>query len=421
MKAMENGKSCGACHNGSDAFSVASSFDCAKCHAGDIVFRDETIGTITFPHSVHIENLGGCSDCHPDLYRAKRSKGKTTMKAMEKGKSCGACHDGETAFSVADSSECAKCHAGDIVFKNKNIGKITFPHSVHIEMLDGCDSCHPDLFKAKQGANEATMEDMENGESCGACHDGDSAFGVTDFGTCNNCHAGGDIVFKNKGVGDVTFPHSVHIEMFEGCDSCHPDLFKAEQGTNKATMAAMENGESCGACHDGDSAFGVAEDCESCHEGGIKVDKITIHTEKVGNVVFSHAVHGTNCDGCHPKLFVKKNNSNHTNMKVMEQGKSCGACHNGKKAFNVTGDCVKCHAGDIIFKEEDAGNVTFPHSVHIEMLGGCDACHPDLFKAERGANKATMEDMENGESCGACHDGSEAFSVAEDCESCHEM
>jgi c(7)-type cytochrome triheme protein len=52
---------------------------------------------------------------------------------------------------------------------------------------------------------------------------------------------------------------------------------------------------------------------------------------------------------------------------------------------------------------------------------GCDECHPDLFKARRGANKATMEDMESGKSCGACHDGDAAFSVAEDCESCHEM
>ena len=29
--------------------------------------------------------------------------------------------------------------------------------------------------------------------------------------------------------------------------------------------------------------------------------------------------------------------------------------------------------------------------------------------------------MEKGESCGTCHDGSMAFSVVEDCETCHEM
>lgn len=154
--------------------------------------------------------------------------------------------------------------------------------------------------------------------------------------------------------------------------------------------------------------------------GGM-VFEVYIQTRTVGKVLFNHSVHGTECDSCHPKLFQKKNNSNHTSMKAMEKGKSCGGCHNGEKAFSVTGNCVTCHAGDILFKEKDAGNVTFPHAAHIEMLDGCDGCHPDLFKARRGANKATMEDMENGKSCGACHDGSGAFSVAEDCESCHKM
>ena len=156
--------------------------------------------------------------------------------------------------------------------------------------------------------------------------------------------------------------------------------------------------------------------------GGVKmVNKISIRTTDVGQVIFTHALHGTRCNECHPKLFQKKNNSNHVSMKVMERGKSCGACHNGKRAFSVTSNCVKCHTGatDIIFPEADTGNVTFPHSAHIEMFG-CDSCHPDLFKAARGANKSTMEEMENGSSCGACHDGSGAFSIDE-CESCHAM
>lgn len=156
---------------------------------------------------------------------------------------------------------------------------------------------------------------------------------------------------------------------------------------------------------------------------GMMVDKIEIQTKTVGKVAFSHNFHfkrGLQCNACHPKIFKQKNNSNHVSMKEMEKGKSCGACHNGKKAFSVTGNCTTCHAGDILFKVEDPGNVVFPHSVHIETYG-CDECHPDLFKAKRGADHMTMEDMENGEFCGACHDGSTAFSVADDCESCHKM
>ncbi len=150
------------------------------------------------------------------------------------------------------------------------------------------------------------------------------------------------------------------------------------------------------------------------------VDEVFLQTETVGKVRFSHSFHGTGCGECHPKIFKKMNNSNHVDMKAMEKGKSCGACHNGKKAFTVAENCTKCHAGDIFYRDKENGNVTFSHSAHTDMFG-CDECHPDLFKAERGANKQTMEAMEEGQYCGACHDGSSAFSVAEDCESCHDM
>lgn len=146
-----------------------------------------------------------------------------------------------------------------------------------------------------------------------------------------------------------------------------------------------------------------------------------LQTKTVGRVPFDHMVHGAECDACHPKIFIQKNNSNHVSMKAMETGKSCGACHNGEKAFSVTGNCVTCHAGNIVFKEKENGNVTFSHAVHVEMFG-CDSCHPDLFAATKGRNKkATMAGMEKGESCGFCHNGTAAFSVAGDCEKCHQM
>lgn len=152
------------------------------------------------------------------------------------------------------------------------------------------------------------------------------------------------------------------------------------------------------------------------------VDEVFIQTKDFGTVTFTHSIHGINCANCHPKVFKKKNNSNHTTMKWMEKGKSCGACHNGKKAFSVAekSKCAKCHAGDIVYKIEDPGNVVFPHTAHLENFG-CGECHPDIFKAKRGANQATMDDMEEGKSCGACHDGSGAFGVGDDCEACHKI
>jgi c(7)-type cytochrome triheme protein len=30
-------------------------------------------------------------------------------------------------------------------------------------------------------------------------------------------------------------------------------------------------------------------------------------------------------------------------MVQMQQGQSCGFCHNGQRAFDVKGGCTKCH------------------------------------------------------------------------------
>lgn len=68
---------------------------------------------------------------------------------------------------------------------------------------------------------------------------------------------------------------------------------------------------------------------------------------KGGNVVFSHEAHVVEtalaCTDCHDKLYLGKGQHKTVTMKQMQQGKSCGACHNGKKAFSVKGSCAKCH------------------------------------------------------------------------------
>jgi c(7)-type cytochrome triheme protein len=68
---------------------------------------------------------------------------------------------------------------------------------------------------------------------------------------------------------------------------------------------------------------------------------------KGGDVVFSHEAHvdgmGQACTECHDKFYLSKGQHKAVTMKQMQAGKSCGACHNGKKAFSVKGNCAKCH------------------------------------------------------------------------------
>ena len=71
----------------------------------------------------------------------------------------------------------------------------------------------------------------------------------------------------------------------------------------------------------------------------------------MGKVTFdakAHADKGLKCPDCHnkPKLFEMKKDANpKLTMAAMNEGKFCGACHDGTKAFSVKapGDCAKCH------------------------------------------------------------------------------
>ena len=77
--------------------------------------------------------------------------------------------------------------------------------------------------------------------------------------------------------------------------------------------------------------------------GGDVVYKIP----KAKSVTFSHDRHvedlGLACQGCHPSPYVTREKSKPVTMAQMNQGMSCGACHNGKGAFTVKGNCAKCH------------------------------------------------------------------------------
>lgn len=84
----------------------------------------------------------------------------------------------------------------------------------------------------------------------------------------------GDVVLNNfsdeAGVKPVIFPHWFHRIRFT-CKVCHSDLgIQMKAGLNKITMLSIINGEYCGACHDGKTAWSV-ENCELCHSGKSKL------------------------------------------------------------------------------------------------------------------------------------------------------
>jgi c(7)-type cytochrome triheme protein len=228
--------------------------------------------------------------------------------------------------------------------------------------------------------------------------------------------------FSTENAGKVVFSHTNHLKKKNAkspnisCKACHNEAM--EKGVHY-TMAQMAQGKSCGQCHNGKQAFALAK-CTVCH----KVKDIAFKIKETGPVQFKHTVHlqkKGECSTCHNKIFSTGANPR-VSMKAMEKGKSCGACHNGKKSFALS-DCSKCHpTKEIVFIEKDAGNITFSHKNHTGLYS-CGECHTKIFNTTRSKSKVSMKEMETGKSCGSCHDGKTAFSVAtdKDCDKCHKM
>jgi c(7)-type cytochrome triheme protein len=200
-------------------------------------------------------------------------------------------------------------------------------------------------------------------------------------------------------------------------------------------------------------------------------------SEKNGElpVTFSHWSHRIRytCRVCHFELsFEMKVNTTEITEDANRRGEYCGACHNGKIAFDHSNkNCRKCHNGDIHSgneKFEDLkelpctpfGNkidwVTaakeglinpkqsireiyrplpynkllrleaewtmvpdafFPHEAHNRWLD-CSNCHPDIFNIKKKTTKHfSMKYILEGKFCGACH-MNVAFPI-DDCKRCH--
>ena len=68
-------------------------------------------GKVVFDGKIHADKGLKCAECHQSgLFKMKKGVEAITMKDMNDGKNCGACHNGTKAFSSKDAASCAKCH-----------------------------------------------------------------------------------------------------------------------------------------------------------------------------------------------------------------------------------------------------------------------------------------------------------------------
>ena len=215
---------------------------------GNVVMRAKSrkagLPPVVFAHWSHRSRYT-CRVCHQELgFSMRMGDTGITREQYLAGKFCGACHNGNIAFTVADgpNAQCRKCHMDStkeleadfnrfaaslpmapfgngidwssalrdgiiepvdahdpsrapIVLPKKlkqplKLGTasprsdVSFSHEDHFAELD-CSSCHPDIFNIKTKSTSAfTMDSNIYGNFCGACHL-QVAFPMND---CTRCH-----------------------------------------------------------------------------------------------------------------------------------------------------------------------------------------------------------------------------------------
>jgi len=75
-----------------------------------------------------------------------------------------------------------------ITWKGEGYGAVTFEGDEHAEKGYKCEACHPSLFQMKKGSAKMSMNSLNKGQFCGACHNGRVAFSTSNPKKCHECH-----------------------------------------------------------------------------------------------------------------------------------------------------------------------------------------------------------------------------------------
>lgn len=165
----KNGRYCGTCHNGKDAFAIS---ECTKCHAKD---------------------AGAAEKLEADAKQAFLAISKGLPRSPYGNKVDWNKAEEENKISAKDFIAGVSFPAKDLVKNSRNeprnptlpgLPGIIFSHSKHVAWT-GCGMCHPEPYALESGKTKMSMKEITDGKFCGVCH-GKVAFPLSD---CSNCHS----------------------------------------------------------------------------------------------------------------------------------------------------------------------------------------------------------------------------------------
>src|SRR5512133_2577501 len=214
---------------------------------------------VAFDHWLHRAKFT-CRVCHVDIGFAMKGGG-TDIRAADNENElyCGACHngrvdvDGGTVFQACrarekpDSPACARCHSGlDLAGRRYEFAAFTkgFP-------------------KGRLGNGI----DWEQAEKKGVIKPLDFVEGVSLRRSSMAVQYGCALAPKLAGMPQITFSHAKHT-LWNGCETCHPEIFTLRRGATKYTMVEIFEGKYCGVCHASVAFPTIA--CQRCHTNPVQ-------------------------------------------------------------------------------------------------------------------------------------------------------
>ena len=89
-----------------------------------VTWEGAGLGQVVFDGDEHAEKGYKCDVCHPSLFQMKKGSAKITLASHTNAQFCGACHNGNAAFSTDNPKKCYECHKkGKQHHKNRKKGK----------------------------------------------------------------------------------------------------------------------------------------------------------------------------------------------------------------------------------------------------------------------------------------------------------
>ncbi len=285
-----------------------------------------------------------CTPCHGGTGAQFQARPKMQM--------CESCHDGKKAFDAL-GTQCFRCHEAPPGTQLSPLPppKEPFGHAAHARRkvrIDDCTSCHGVGIEPSK-----VQAGREQHRPCQGCHDDE--FRTPGQEICLSCHLRNDPFASNPlrlptsassewrppDAADIS--HTQHQAAGVPCEHCHAD--KAG-----VTPRSPELGHAvCAKCHvvervpkklpQGTPV--TLDKCAACHVPAAEPEPRdgTRRPWSTRDLFRHDNNHRTpqNCVTCH-----FQNGAAALTFPTM---RSCGSCHDGRKAFTIIGqkECARCH------------------------------------------------------------------------------